>query len=188
MASHCSNPGRFGLTVQLLKPCLASARILVAFTLRLLANAFRMARLPPGILPAILPGLRRPSHDAYSPGLLLVQMPLPFCLACPAPPRFVWPSVRFRIEDGAGTCSSAYWQVPRERDSFKNLRQAWVRPILQPGFIPSVLSRLNSDSKAPPLSQEELIPFFWDLRDWLQISTTLSGLSFWRSMLASRSA
>ena len=41
---------------------------------------------------------------------------------------------------------------------------------MQPGFIPSVLSRLNSDAKAPPLSPDELIPFFGDLRSWLQVS------------------
>ena len=70
------------------------------------------------------------------------------------PKRFVWPQVRHRIEDGAGTCSSAFWHIPRERDSFKDLRQAWLRRILQPGFIHSVLSRLNSDAKAPPSCQE----------------------------------
>ena len=86
------------------------------------------------------------------------------------PTRFVWPQLRHRIEDGAGTCSSAFWQVPRERDSFKDLRQAWLRRIMQPSFIPSVLSRLNSDAKAPPLSPDELIPFFGDLRSWLQVS------------------
>ena len=88
----------------------------------------------------------------------------------PLPSRFVWPQLRRRIEDGAGTCSSASWQVPRERDFFKDLRHAWLRRILQPGFIPSVLSRLNSDAKAPPLSPAELLPFFDDLRSWLQIS------------------
>ena len=86
------------------------------------------------------------------------------------PTRFVWPQLRRRIEDGAGTCSSAFWQVPRERDSFKDLRHAWLRRIMQPGFIQSVLSRLNSDAKAPPLSPDELLPFFGDLRSWLQVS------------------
>ena len=81
-----------------------------------------------------------------------------------------WLSVREEPEDGAGTCSSAYWQVPRERDFFRDLRQAWVSRILQPGFIQSVLGRLNSDSKSPLLTQAELVLFFADLRTWLPVS------------------
>ena len=41
------------------------------------------------------------------------------------PLRFSWPSVVGGVEDGAGTCSPAFWQIPREQDVFKPLRHMW---------------------------------------------------------------
>ena len=108
---------------------------------------------------ALRTALAYPSSCGHLLGVVAPPASNPLCLASATPPH------RRR-----GTCSSAFWQVPRERDSFKDLRHAWLRRIMQPGFIPSVPSRLNSDAKAPPLSPDELLPFFGDLRSWLQVS------------------
>ena len=71
------------------------------------------------------------------------------------PPSFLWPIRSVRVEDGAGTCSSAFWGVPRERD-------------------------LVSPSKDRPLSDRALSLFEQDVRTFLQIESN----AVWAKLLA----
>ena len=83
------------------------------------------------------------------------------------PPSFVWPQPSGRIEDGAGTCSSAFWGTPREPDVLKPLRSAWFSRLQTPSLLPGLLAHLVSPSKEPPLSESALEPFLADLRAFL---------------------
>ena len=61
-----------------------------------------------------------------APFLSVRQDPVPLSAWTSFLPRtFVWPCHSSRIEDGAGTCSSAFWGKPREPDVLKPLRSAW---------------------------------------------------------------
>ena len=88
------------------------------------------------------------------------------------PPRLPWPIHLHRVEDGAGTCSSAFWTRPRALDYLKPLRDLWLRRLSQPGLLNRLLSSLNSASRDPPLSDVDVEPFLSDLRQWLGISDT----------------
>ena len=79
-------------------------------------------------------------------------------------PSFIWPQPSGRIQDGAGTCSSAFWGTPREPDVLKPLRSAWCSRLQTPGLLPGLLAHLVSPSKEPPLSKSALEPFLADLR------------------------
>ena len=74
-----------------------------------------------------------------------------------------------RIEDGAGTCSSAFWGVPREPDVLKPLHAAWLHRLQTPGLLSGLLAHLVSPSKEPPLSGVALGPFLSDLRVFLRV-------------------
>ena len=90
------------------------------------------------------------------------QIHPPYCIP--------WPLRPHRVEDGAGTCSSAFWQRPRGSDCFKPLRSAWLRRLSHSDLLSRLLSSLNSASKDPPLTPDELAPFLLDVRSWLGIS------------------
>ena len=83
------------------------------------------------------------------------------------PPEFIWPMQPARIEDGAGTCSSAFWGTPREPDILKPLRSSWLGRLQSPGLLSGILTHLVSPSKEPPLSDAALAPFLEDLRSFL---------------------
>ena len=83
------------------------------------------------------------------------------------PTEFIWPMQPGRIEDGAGTCSSAFWGTPRELDILKPLRSSWLRRLQSPGLLSGILAHLVSPSKEPPLSDAALAPFLADLRSFL---------------------
>ena len=95
------------------------------------------------------------------------------------PPRLPWPIHLHRVEDGAGTCSSAFWTRPRAPDYLKPLRDLWLRRLSQPGLLNRLLSSLNSASRDPPLSDVEVEPFLSDLRQWLGVS----DISTWHKLL-----
>ncbi|CAE7664552.1 unnamed protein product [Symbiodinium sp. CCMP2592] len=86
------------------------------------------------------------------------------------PATLFWPIPANRVEDGAGTCSSASWSVPRGADCFGSLRKAWCARILSGDFLSKFQAKLSSGSKAPPLSDPELAPFLDDLRSFLRLS------------------
>ncbi|CAE7657443.1 LRRC45 [Symbiodinium sp. CCMP2592] len=86
------------------------------------------------------------------------------------PATLFWPIPANRVEDGAGTCSSASWSVPRGADCFGSLRKAWCARILSGDFLSKFQAKLSSGSKAPPLSDPELAPFLEDLRSFLRLS------------------
>ena len=95
------------------------------------------------------------------------------------PAQLAWPLRPHRIEDGAGTCSSAFWRVPRYADVFRPLRQAWMARLCRDDMVSRIITRLNSDSKQPPLSVTELQPFLSDLRCWLGVAAA----SVWTQLL-----
>ena len=95
------------------------------------------------------------------------------------PSDFVWPCPSSRIEDGAGTCSSAFWGVPREPDILKPLRSAWLARFQTPGLLSGLLAHLVSPSKEAPLSDTALQPFLADLRAFLHIDRE----DVWRRLL-----
>ena len=85
------------------------------------------------------------------------------------PQSFVWPRHTSRIQNGAGTCSSAFWGQPREPDVLKLLRSAWLKRLEAPGLLSGLLTHLVSASKEPPLSEAALQPFLSDLRAFLRV-------------------
>ena len=105
-----------------------------------------------------------------APFLSVRQEPVPLSAWTSFLPRtFVWPCHSSRIEDGAGTCSSAFWGKPREPDVLKPLRSAWLKRLEAPGLLSGLLTHLVSPSKEPPLSDAALQPFLSDLRSFLRI-------------------
>ena len=87
------------------------------------------------------------------------------------PVSFIWPLSSVRIEDGAGTCSSAFWNVPRERDTLGPLRALWLARLQTPGLLSGILSHLVSPSKDMPISSRALSLFEQDLRTFLQVES-----------------
>ena len=77
------------------------------------------------------------------------------------------------------TCSSAFWRAPLYADVFRPLRQAWMSRLCRDDMVSHIITRLNSDSKQPPLSATELQPFLSDLRCWLGVTTD----SVWTQLL-----
>ena len=70
------------------------------------------------------------------------------------PSAFLWPISASRIEDGAGTSSSAFWGVPRVPDFLRPLRSLWLKRLETPG---------------PPISPAALRLFESDLRTFLHV-------------------
>ena len=83
------------------------------------------------------------------------------------PPALFWPIPSHRVEDGAGTCSSACWSAPSGSDCFRDIRRAWTSRILSGDFLQPFRARLSSGSKSPPISDSDLTPFLEDLRSFL---------------------
>ena len=96
------------------------------------------------------------------------------------PHRLPWPLRPHRIEDGAGTCSSAFWQRRRGSDCFKPLRTAWLRCFSQPSIDSAPVKPYNSASKEPPLAHEDLQPFLSDVCSWLGVTDELT----WQKLLS----
>ena len=86
------------------------------------------------------------------------------------PPRLPWPDLKYRIEDGAGTCSTARPSPASSSDRLRNLRAAWSRRLLRDGLAVRIASALNSGRRDPPLSELELEPFLADLRVFLGVT------------------
>ena len=86
------------------------------------------------------------------------------------PCRLPWPALKYRVEDGAGTCSTARPDPAKFSDPLRNLRTAWSRRFLSDSFAVRIAAALNSGSRDPPLSDSELAPFLSDLRCFLGIS------------------
>ena len=85
------------------------------------------------------------------------------------PPAFLWPAPGPRIEDGAGTSSSAFWGLPRETDFLRPLRSLWLKRLETPGLLSGVLSHMVSPSKDLPISPAALHLFESDLRTFLRV-------------------
>ena len=83
------------------------------------------------------------------------------------PGRLPWPVLKHRVEDGAGTCSTARPDPAKFSDPFRSLRTSWSRRFLRDGLAVRIASALNSGSREPPLSESELEPFLSDLRSFL---------------------
>ncbi|CAE7248426.1 LRRC45 [Symbiodinium sp. CCMP2592] len=83
-----------------------------------------------------------------------------------------WPLPSSRIEDGAGSCSTASWSKPSGPDTFGPLRKLWVQRILSGDFLAKFRARLASGSKDAPISESELVPFLGDLRSFLGLAAT----------------
>ena len=69
-----------------------------------------------------------------------------------------------RITDGAGDISSANWTIPRSTDSFKSLRQVWIRRILATKLHTKVVDACRCHQTDPFVSEEELLPFLQDIQ------------------------
>ncbi|CAE7508033.1 LRRC45 [Symbiodinium sp. CCMP2592] len=87
-------------------------------------------------------------------------------------PQLCWPLPSSRIEDGAGSCSTASWSKPSGPDTFGSLRKLWVKRILSGDFLAKFRARLASGSKDAPISESELVPFLGDLRSFLGLAAT----------------
>ena len=96
------------------------------------------------------------------------------------PPALIWPLPGPRIEDGAGTSSSAFWGLPRETDFLRPLRSLWLRRLETPGLLSGILSHMISPSKEPPISPAALRLFEADLRTFLQVDSD----STWAKLLS----
>ena len=86
------------------------------------------------------------------------------------PSRLPWPELKHRVEDGAGTCSTARPSPASCTDPLRNLRAAWSRRLLSDGLAVRIASALNSGRRDPPLSDSELEPFLADLRVFLEVT------------------
>ena len=89
---------------------------------------------------------------------------------------------RKSFKDGAGTCSSAFWGVPRERDFLRPLRALWLARLQTPGLLSGILSHLVSPCKDMPLSDRVLSLFEQELRTFLQVESD----DVWTKLLAFR--
>ena len=96
------------------------------------------------------------------------------------PLRIPWPINHQRVEDGAGTSSTACWTTPVGPDCFRSLRRAWVRRLFAGGLHLKIVAALLTGNEDPPLSQDELTPFLQDVRDFLQLSDD----RLWQACLA----
>ena len=86
------------------------------------------------------------------------------------PTRLPWPVLKHRVEDGAGTCSTARPDPAKFSDPLRGLRTSWSRRFLTGGVAGRIAAALNSGSRDPPLSDSELEPFLLDLRSFLGVS------------------
>ena len=86
------------------------------------------------------------------------------------PSRLPWPVLKHRVEDGAGTCSTARPDPAKFSDPLRSLRTSWSRRFLRDGLAVRIAAALNSGSREPPLSDSELEPFLSDLRSFLGVS------------------
>ncbi|CAE7613697.1 unnamed protein product [Symbiodinium sp. CCMP2592] len=128
-----------------------------------------------------------PSVFGCSPGTHGGSFPFG-CLAAAALPlatwlqllpcRFTWPARSHRVEDGAGTCSTASPR-PVSSDPLSSLRAAWTKRLLASGLAQRIAASLNSGSKSPPLSEAEVAPFLDDLRSFLHVEDD----TIWKRLL-----
>ncbi|CAE7452587.1 unnamed protein product, partial [Symbiodinium necroappetens] len=95
------------------------------------------------------------------------------------PTRLPWPDLMHRVEDGAGTCSTARPDPAKFSDPFRSLRTSWSRRFLRDGLAARIATALNSGSREPPLSESELEPFLSDLRSFLGVTDDAA----WRHLL-----
>ena len=86
------------------------------------------------------------------------------------PARLPWPDLKHRVEDGAGTCSTARPDPAKFADPFRSLRTSWSRRFLRDGIAVRIAKALTSGSREPPLSESELEPFLSDLRSFLGVT------------------
>ena len=86
------------------------------------------------------------------------------------PARSPWPIPPSRVEDGAGSVSSASWAVPSGPNCFATLRKLWTSRILSGNFLAKFRANIASGSKTPPISDHDLNPFLSDLRSCLGLS------------------
>ncbi|OLP89543.1 hypothetical protein AK812_SmicGene28994 [Symbiodinium microadriaticum] len=100
------------------------------------------------------------------------------------PSRLPWPVLKHRVEDGAGTCSTARPDPAMFSDPFRSLRATWSRRFLRDGLAVRIAGALNSGSREPPLSESELEPFLSDLRSFLGVTDDVA----WGHLLRSGSA
>ena len=77
-----------------------------------------------------------------------------------------------RITDCAGDISSANWTIPRSKDSFKSLRQTWIKRILQTKLHIKVVDACKRHQSDPFLTEEDILPFLQDTQDFFP-STSL---------------
>ena len=107
-----------------------------------------------------------------------------------------WPINHQRVEDGAGTASTASWTRPTGTDVFQDLRRQWVNRFFSSDLHRKITAALLSGSKEPPLSGDELAPFLADVRAFLKLDddrlwqsclTVAPGqpfrLALWRSLM-----
>ena len=90
--------------------------------------------------------------------------------SCLLPSRCSWPVPPARVEDGAGSVSTASWAVPSGPNCFAALRKAWTSRILSGDFLPKFRANIASGAKNPPISDSDLSPFLMDLRSCLGVS------------------
>ena len=75
-------------------------------------------------------------------------------------PKLVWPVPSSRVEDHAGSCSTASWSQPPGASAKRGSGD----------FLPRFRANLASGAKTPPTPEEDLRPFLGDLRTFLQVS------------------
>ena len=81
-----------------------------------------------------------------------------------------WPVPDSRVEDGAGTNSTACWSRPHGADIFGALRKQWTDRLIHSNLHTKISAALLSGSRSPPLTEDELSPFLSDLRTYLAIT------------------
>ena len=81
----------------------------------------------------------------------------------------VWPQPASRVEDGAGTQSSAFWITPQSSDDFKGLRRQWTNRLCQDRLCLRIADSLSRGVDQPPVAPHELQPFLDDLCDFCEV-------------------
>ncbi|CAE7210243.1 unnamed protein product [Symbiodinium sp. CCMP2592] len=142
-----------------------------------LADGSFATRLSACYPPSLAAALARIAAPLFSDALPQQPYPLAAWLQL-LPSRFIWPARSHRVEDGAGTCSTASPR-PVSSDPLSSLRAAWTKRLLASGLAQRIAASLNSGSKSPPLSEAEVAPFLDDLRSFLHVEDD----TIWKRLL-----
>ena len=154
LTCHCLRPGPSGVITMCYRLWVAEALTRLVFIRPLQASAGSFATRQTACYPQ---PLATAIASCVQPFLSVLPDPVKLTdWRQLLPPAFLWPASGPRVEDGAGTSSSAFWGVPRETDFLRPLRSLWLKRLETPGLLPascrawSRLARICPFSGCPP--------------------------------------